>query len=195
MTEIPSLPLTSSFLLGQGGHIRRPAVQESCHRGPGFFGPLEQEAEGAPGGSARTRAPGARSRICRASLMASRATPSAPDARPADGGADIGDRRVQGVLPEIVRRPRRGDPIQQVQLCPAVDAGITWQAPRLPPQQSCLSRHATAPSSTSRHAFRASQVSTKISTKNALKPALEAPGPVLSRASLSTLRDVRTDPS
>src|SRR3984885_16246121 len=42
------------------------------------------------------------------------------DARPAGGGADVGDRRVYGVLPEVVGLPR-GDLIQQVRLSPAMD--------------------------------------------------------------------------
>ena len=42
------------------------------------------------------------------------------DARPAGSGADVGDRRVHGVLPEVVGLPR-GDLIQQVWLSPAVD--------------------------------------------------------------------------
>ena len=42
------------------------------------------------------------------------------DARPAGGGADVGDRRVHGVLPEVVGLPR-GDLIQQVRFGPAVD--------------------------------------------------------------------------
>src|SRR5437773_5273277 len=39
-------------------------------------------------------------------------------ARPAGGRADIGDRREQGVLPEVVGLPP-GDLIKQVRLCPA----------------------------------------------------------------------------
>jgi len=46
--------------------------------------------------------------------------PGAPG-RPAGGSADIGDRRVHGVLPEVVGLPR-GDLIKQVRLGPAVDA-------------------------------------------------------------------------
>jgi hypothetical protein len=42
------------------------------------------------------------------------------DARPAGGGADLGDRRVQGVLPEAVALPP-GDLIEQVRFGPAVD--------------------------------------------------------------------------
>jgi hypothetical protein len=41
-------------------------------------------------------------------------------ARPAGGGADIGDRREQGVLPEVVGLPP-GDLIQQVRFGPAVE--------------------------------------------------------------------------
>ena len=36
-------------------------------------------------------------------------------ARPASGGANIGDRRIQGVLPEVIGLPP-GDLIQQVRL-------------------------------------------------------------------------------
>jgi hypothetical protein len=42
------------------------------------------------------------------------------DARPARGGADAGDRRVHGVLPEVVGLPV-GDLLQQVRFGPAVD--------------------------------------------------------------------------
>src|SRR6185437_3490376 len=42
------------------------------------------------------------------------------DARPAGGGADAGDRRVHGVVPEVVGLPV-GDLLQQVRLGPAVD--------------------------------------------------------------------------
>jgi len=42
------------------------------------------------------------------------------DARPAGGGTDAGDRRVHGVLPEVVGLPR-GDLIEQVRSGPAVD--------------------------------------------------------------------------
>ena len=43
------------------------------------------------------------------------------DARPAGSGADVGDRRVHGVLPEVVGLPR-GDLIKQVRFGPAVDS-------------------------------------------------------------------------
>jgi hypothetical protein len=39
----------------------------------------------------------------------------------AGGGADVGDRRVRGVLPEVVGLPG-GDLIEQVQFGPAVDS-------------------------------------------------------------------------
>jgi hypothetical protein len=42
------------------------------------------------------------------------------DARPARGGADAGDRRVHGVLPEVVGLPV-GDLLQQVRFGPAAD--------------------------------------------------------------------------
>ena len=41
-------------------------------------------------------------------------------ARPAGGGADAGDRREQGVLPEVVGLPP-GDLIEQVRFSPAMD--------------------------------------------------------------------------
>jgi hypothetical protein len=44
------------------------------------------------------------------------------DVRLAGGGADVGDRRVHGVLPEVVRLPGRGL-IKQIRLGPAVDGG------------------------------------------------------------------------
>src|ERR1700722_14311348 len=43
-------------------------------------------------------------------------------ARPAGGGADVGDRRVQGVLPEVVGLAP-GDLIEQVRFGPAVEGG------------------------------------------------------------------------
>ena len=42
------------------------------------------------------------------------------DARPAGGGADVGDRREQGVLPEVVGLPP-GDLIKQVRFGPAME--------------------------------------------------------------------------
>jgi len=41
-------------------------------------------------------------------------------ARPAGGGADAGDRREQGVLPEVVGLPP-GDLLEQVRLGPAME--------------------------------------------------------------------------
>jgi hypothetical protein len=46
--------------------------------------------------------------------------PGAPARRPAGGRADVGDRREQGVLPEVVGLPP-GDLIKQVRFGPAVD--------------------------------------------------------------------------
>ena len=42
------------------------------------------------------------------------------DARPAGGGADVGDRREQGVLPEVVGLSP-GDLIQQVRFGPSLE--------------------------------------------------------------------------
>src|SRR5580692_6233275 len=53
------------------------------------------------------------------------------DTRPAGGSADVGDRRVRGVLPEIVGLPR-GDLIEQVRSGPALDARCSqYRVPEL----------------------------------------------------------------
>ena len=60
------------------------------------------------------------------------------DARPAGGGADVGDRREQGVLPEVVGLPP-GDLIEQVRFGPAMEGLLR---PALRTGAWCLARRA-----------------------------------------------------